>query len=307
VTLEPCSHQGRTGPCSEAILEAGIAHVFVGHRDPNPAVRGHGLRRLRARGVTVEEGVLADDCRAQHRGFISVQERGRPFVALKLAATLDGRIATARGESRWITGAAAREAVHGLRAQADAVMVGSTTARADDPCLTARRRGRLVRCPVRVLVDSGLRVPARAGLYRDEHARRTWVLTGSRPAPAARRARERAGSRLIEVPRRGAHLDLAKGLARLAEHGLTDILVEGGGGLAAALLRAGLVDELHWFAAPSLLGGDARGSLGPLGLARLADRVELLEPRVRRLGEDLYVHGRVRSQTRSGQRARSRP
>lgn len=293
VTLEPCCHQGRTGPCTEALLAAGIARVFVGHRDPNPFVGGRGIRRLRGAGVRVEVGILEAACRTRHRGFVSIQERGRPWVELKLAASLDGRIATASGESRWITGPGARALVHRLRDRADAVAVGSATARTDDPELSVRRGDRVRRRPLRVLVDSRLVVPPTARLFRPD-PERTLVLT-ARDAPARRRrALEAVGVRLVDLPRRRrGGLDLRRGLVRLGELGLTTLLVEGGGELAAALLREGLVDELHWFAAPTLLGGDARPALGALGLRRLAERTDLEVGEVRRLGPDLYVHGLV--------------
>src|SRR5262245_48960061 len=289
VTLEPCCHQGRTGPCTDVILAAGIRRVWMGQLDPNPRVAGRGLAQLRRGGVELRVGVREAACREQHRGFLSVQTRGRPWVSLKLAATLDGRIATARGESRWITGPEARALVHRLRDRADAVLVGSRTAAADDPELSVRRGGRRVRTPVRLLVDAGLRVPASARLFRDVDAARTWLLT-RRGHPAGRLARRTArGARALLLPARGGHLDLARALTRLAEEGLTHVLVEGGGGLAAALLRAGLVDELHWFAAPSLLGADARPALAELGIGPLAARVALEVREVRRIGPDLYV------------------
>ena len=292
VTLEPCAHHGRTGPCVDAILEAGIRRVDVGHRDPSSWTGGRGLRKLRAAGVEVSLGVLEAACRYQHRGFLSRLERQRPWVELKLAGSLDGRIATARGESRWITGEKARAFVHRLRDRSDALMVGSATARADDPALTVRRGARVVRRPARILVDSRLRVPPEARLFRGPGER--FVLC-RRDAPARRRAAlERTGVRLLPVRRRGDHVDLGAGLRRLAEAGIGTVLVEGGGELAGALLRAGLVDELHWFVAPKLLGGDGRAVLGPIGAARLADVVTLVEPEVRRMGQDLYVRGRVR-------------
>jgi len=295
VTLEPCCHHGRTPPCTDAILAAGVRRVWVGQRDPNPKVGGRGLRQLRRAGVALRVGVREAECREQHRGFLSVQQRGRPWLSLKLAATLDGRIATARGESRWITGPAARAAVHRLRDAADAVMVGSGTALEDDPELSVRLDGRRVRMPIRVLVDAGLRVPASARLLRDEDAARTWLLT-RRGHPAARLARRTAaGARALLVPARGGHLDLARALAQLAHEGLTHLFVEGGGGLAAALLRRGLVDELHWFLAPSLLGGDARPALGALAVAKLAQRIPLEFAEVRRLGPDLYVRALLTS------------
>jgi diaminohydroxyphosphoribosylaminopyrimidine deaminase/5-amino-6-(5-phosphoribosylamino)uracil reductase len=292
VTLEPCAHQGRTGPCVDAILEAGIRRVWIGHRDPSPWTGGRGLRRLRAAGVAVELGVLEEDCRWQHRGFLSVVERGRPFVALKLAGSLDGRIATSRGESRWITGPRARAFVHRLRDRSDAVMVGSRTALVDDPALDARRGGRVVRRPARVLVDSRLRVPADAAMLAAAGER--FVLCG-RAAPARRRrALERAGVHVLAIATtRDGHVSLRAGLRRLARAGLTHLLVEGGAELGGALLRAGLVDEVHWFVAPKLLGGDGRPALGPIGATRLARAVVLAGPEVRRMGQDLYVRGRV--------------
>ncbi len=293
VTLEPCCHQGRTGPCTRAIREAGIARVLVGHKDPNPQVGGRGIAALRRRGVRVEVGVLEDACRHQHRGFVRWIETGRPHVALKLAATLDGRIATARGESRWITGPEARAFVHRLRDEADAVMVGSATARADDPALTVRRGRRPVRAPLRVLVDSKLRVPLGAALFQDAHADRTVVLTSRASSARGRRDRETAGARVLPVPARAGHLDLRRALAALGGLGVTHVLVEGGGGLAAALLRKGLVDEVHWFTALRLLGGEGRPALGSLALPALAEtpRIELRQ--MRQLGRDLYLHGIV--------------
>lgn len=295
VTLEPCSHHGRTPPCTDAIRAAGIARVWIGARDPHRLVDGRGIRALRRAGIAVETQVCESECAYQHRGFFSVQQRGRPWVALKLAATLDGRIATARGESRWITSAEARAHAHRLRDAADAVMVGSGTARADDPALTVRRAdGSALRAPIRLLVDTGLAVPPRAALFRDAHAARSWLLTARGHAPRALAARSEHGARVLEVPRRGAHLDLARALALLGREGLTQILVEGGGGLAAALLRAGLVDELHWYAAPSLLGGDGRTAVAALGVRRLAERHAFELADVRRVGPDLYVHAQSR-------------
>ncbi len=291
VTLEPCNHRGRTGPCTDAILGAGIARVYVGHRDPHRLVGGRGLRRLRSAGVRVVEGVLETSCREQHRGFLSVVERGRPFVVLKLAASLDGRIATASGESRWITGPAARAEVHRLRGRVDAVLVGSATALADDPELTARRGSRIVHRPLAVVLDSRLRLPpnARAIAVRDPGG---VVVIGSRNAsPARREALERAGVRVLLEPAGTRGLSPRGAARRLARLGVTEILVEGGGEVAAAWLRAGLVDELHWFVSTALLGGDAKPALGALGIRRLSGAIALHEPVVRRFGADLYLRG----------------
>lgn len=293
VTLEPCSHQGRTGPCADALLEAGIRDVYVGHRDPHPEVSGRGLRRLRAGGARVRAGVLEAECRELHRGFLCLVECGRPHVALKLAATLDGRIALASGESRWITGEAARARVHRLRARVDAVLVGSATARADDPALTARRGERVVHRPLRVVVDSKLSVSSRLAMFRGPDPERSWVLAAPRAPAARRKALLAAGARVLSTPRRGRHLDLPRALQRLGTEGITSVLVEGGAGLAAALLRAGLVDELHWFIAPKLIGGDGRRAVEGLGLRRLSEALHIEEPLVSRLGPDLYIRGQV--------------
>ncbi len=294
VTLEPCCHHGRTPPCTSAIRSAGLARVWIGQRDPNPLVAGRGIRELRRAGLELRVGIREAECAEQHRGFSSVQERGRPWLALKIAATLDGRIATAGGESRWITGPAARALVHRLRGEADAVMIGSATARSDDPALTVRRGRAAPRAPLRLLVDSGLKAPASLRLFRDAFAERTWLLTARGHPARALAARRARGARVLELPRQGGHLLLARALAQLAREGLTHVLVEGGGGLAAALLRARLVDEIHWFAAPSLLGGDARPALAELAIARLAGRIGLAVKQVRRVGPDLYVHAIVR-------------
>jgi diaminohydroxyphosphoribosylaminopyrimidine deaminase/5-amino-6-(5-phosphoribosylamino)uracil reductase len=304
VTLEPCCRVGRTGPCTDAIIDARVRRVFVGHKDPHIDVAGAGIRALRAAGIAVQIGVLEEACRVQHRGFLSVCATGRPFAMLKLASSLDGRIATASGESHWITSPESRAAVHRLRARVDAIVVGSGTALADDPELTARRGGHIVHRPVRVLMDSKLRVPARAKLYRSD-AERTWVLCGPKAAASRQRALQALGARVLEVPVRNGKLDLKRSAARLAREGLTEILVEGGGVLAAALLRARLVDELHWFVAPRLLGGDGRPSLGDLDLKSLMAS-PWLEGRVGRRGGDLYLRGLVRYPPDRGGRAKPR-
>jgi diaminohydroxyphosphoribosylaminopyrimidine deaminase/5-amino-6-(5-phosphoribosylamino)uracil reductase len=293
VTLEPCNFKGRTGACTEVILEAGIARVIVGCVDPHAKVSGRGIRRLRRNGVDVTRGVLEEECRRQHRGFISVCERGRPYVTLKMATTLDARIAVASGESRWITSAASRKFVHQLRNRSDAVMVGSETAIADDPTLDVRLRGRAVRTPIRVLLDGRLRVPTTARLYDCCEDAQTWVLC-RKGARGIRRVRE-SSSRVFEFsPGKDGFLDLPSVFQELGRAGLTTILVEGGGRLAAALLRANLIDEVHWMLAPKLIGGDGRAAIGPLSLERLEDAVSIEAIQVTRRGGDLHLHGQIR-------------
>ena len=293
VTLEPCCFEGRTAPCTRAIIDAGISRVHVGCRDPHPRVSGRGVAKLRRAGIEVEVGIEEAACREHHRGFFSVCQRGRPFVTLKLATTLDGRIATASGDSRWITGPSARAWVHRLRARSDGIMVGSGTALADDPALTARRGDRVVARPVRVLVDSRLRVPASAHLYAAGEGSRTLVLT--RKQARGRRAIEAAGAELLDLPGGAGSLDLAAGLRALAHVGLTTLLVEGGGVLGAALLRADLVDEIHWLLAPRLIGGDGHPALAGLGVVGLSQAPELDAWRVGRLGGDIHIQARPRA------------
>ncbi|MCS5638451.1 MAG: bifunctional diaminohydroxyphosphoribosylaminopyrimidine deaminase/5-amino-6-(5-phosphoribosylamino)uracil reductase RibD [Myxococcota bacterium] len=290
VTLEPCCFHGRTAPCTSAILEAGIRRVYVGCRDPHSRVSGRGIARLRRAGIKVEVGLGEAACREHHRGFFSVCERGRPHVSLKLASTLDARIATRTGESRWITGPEARDFVHGMRARADGILVGSSTALADDPALTARRGDRVVGRPVRILLDSRLRVPAAARFYDPGDGARRLVLT--RSAARGRRKVAATGAELLDLPGRAGALDLGAGMKALADAGLTTVLVEGGGGLAAALLRENLVDDIHWIVAPRLMGADGIPALGELGVKSLSNAPGLEWVATRRLGADIHIHAR---------------
>jgi len=289
VSLEPCAHTGRTPPCVDAVLASGVRRVVIGMRDPDPRTAGKSIRKMRRAGLRVEVGVLEAECRRLNAGFLSRIERGRPFTTLKLAATLDGRIATASGESRWITGPRSRAFVHRLRGGVDAIAIGSGTALADDPALTQRRGDRVLHRPTRIVVDSSLRTPVGARLIDSERPDGAWILT-CRGSPVRRRRQlERAGVRLIEVRQRKGHLDLRAAWKKLGEAGVNDLLVEGGGGLAAALLRAGLVDRMYLIIAPMLIGSDGRPVLGELGVDRL-DRA--LRPRgvaSRKLGDDLLL------------------
>jgi diaminohydroxyphosphoribosylaminopyrimidine deaminase/5-amino-6-(5-phosphoribosylamino)uracil reductase len=240
---------------------------------------------LRAAGIEVIEGVCGPEARAMNAGFLKRVEHGLPFVTLKLATTIDGRIATASSESRWITGPQARRAVHAMRMRHDAVMVGSGTACADDPDLTVRDMG-AERQPVRIVIDSHLRHSADSRLGRTARAVPVWMIhTGAAPA-AARAAWAATGTRLIEVPEREGHADLTATLRQLAAEGLTRIFCEGGADLAAALIRAGLVDELVHFGAGALIGAEGRAALGGLGLGTLADAPRLTLVEVAPVGAD---------------------
>jgi len=279
VNLEPCAHQGRTPPCVPKILAAGIVRVVASHADPDPRVDGRGFRWLRRAGIAVEVGVLAREARRLNAGYLSARERGRPRVALKLAASLDGRIAPAKGGARWITGPTSRRAAHALRARHDTVVVGAETVRRDDPELTPRLARGPFRAPLRVVVTSDLALPLKAKLFAPALAPGTVVAT-LRPAalPASSRARHaararalgRRGVRVWELPGRPGRVDLRALLVRLAREGRHDVLVEGGARLAADLADRGLVDELWLFVAPVFLGAAARGwGLGarPVGLS----------------------------------------
>jgi len=291
VTLEPCAHHGRTPPCIDAVIAAGITRVVVGVGDPNPRVRGRGVRALRAAGIEVVADVLAEEAGAVSAWFRHYIVRGRPFVMLKLAASLDGRIATARGESRWISGPAARRWVHELRNRVDAVMVGSGTVLADDPALTCRLRGG--RDPIRIVVDGRLRMPARARVVRQRSSAPTLIATTSAASAARRAALTRAGAEVLLVPGARGHVSLPALFRELATRGIVSVLIEGGGELAAAALRAKAVDRALLVSAPLLLGGDGRPMLGSLGVGRLARAPHVANPIFSRLGPDLLIEGPV--------------
>jgi diaminohydroxyphosphoribosylaminopyrimidine deaminase/5-amino-6-(5-phosphoribosylamino)uracil reductase len=270
VSLEPCAHHGQTPPCAGALAAAGVARVVTALEDPDPRVSGRGHAMLRAAGIAVQTGVLEAEARAMQAGFLSRVTSGRPMVTLKLAASLDGRIATASGESRWITGPEARRLVHAMRARHDAVLVGAGTARADDPALTVRGLG-VSHQPVRVVASRRLDLPAEGALARTAREVPVWLLHGPEAESARRAAWEGLGARLVEVPP-GAdrQLDPAAMLAALGQAGLTRVFCEGGGALAAALLAAGLVDRLALFTGGVALGAEGRPAIGALGVDRLA-------------------------------------
>lgn len=286
VTLEPCSHWGRTPPCCDALIRAGISRVVVATGDPDPRVDGSGLARLRAAGVTVELGLLGAEARALNAGFARRIVAGLPLVTLKLATTLDGRIATGAGESRWITGPAARQEAHALRARHDAILVGSGTVLADDPDLTCRIPG-MARVPLaRVVADSRLRTPLAARLVTTARAVPTWIATRTGQPPAARAPYQEAGVEILTVRRVRGGLDLPMLLGALAQRGVTRVLAEGGAALAAGLLRAGLVDRIAWFHAPGIIGGDGLPAVQPLPVTSLSVIPRFIRVASRPLGQD---------------------
>ena len=286
VTLEPCSHHGQTPPCAEALIAAGIARAVVALHDPDARVSGQGVARLRDAGVVVETGLLADDAKDAHAGFLSRIVRHRPLVTLKLASTLDGRIATRTGHSQWITGIAARRAAHGLRATHDAILVGAGTVLADNPRLTCRLTGARTRALVRVVADSHLRTPLTSALVATAGQEPLWLLAREYADADRARAFSSAGARVIGCRPGPLGIDMADALRRLADAGLTRVLAEGGGQLAASLLRDDLVDRLVWFHAPSIIGGDGYDAVRGFGIAELSAMPRFIPDQCLSFGED---------------------
>lgn len=286
VTLEPCAHHGNTPPCADALITAGIARVVTALVDPDPRVAGKGHSMLQDAGVEVITGIEQAAAKGMHAGFLKRIQNGRPMVTLKLASSFDGRIATATGESQWITGPEARRMVHLMRARHDAVMVGGGSARSDDPSLTVRDLG-IARQPVRVVCSKLLDLPLSGKLAITAKDVPLWLCHGARADPALQDAWNGLGARLLSCEVRGGLLDPASIFQALGDAGLTRVFCEGGGAFAASLLGAGVVDELVGFTAGIGIGAEGLPSLGPLGLQRLAaaPRFELVE--CRQLGNDV--------------------
>ncbi len=280
VSLEPCAHHGETPPCAQALIDAGVARVWVATGDPDPRVAGQGLEMLRAAGITVETGLLATEAAQDNAGFLGRVASDRPFVTLKLASSFDGRIATATSESKWITGPLARRYVHGLRARHDAVMVGGGTARKDDPGLTMRDLGTGWQ-PVRVVISRRLDLPLMSTLARTAREVPVILCYGQDADPTLRQTWVDLGATLLPCAASGGQLDPQDILRQLAGHGLTRIFCEGGSALAASLIEGDLVDQLVGFTAGLAIGAEGLPSVGALGLGRLAAarRFDLIETR----------------------------
>ncbi|TDV47263.1 diaminohydroxyphosphoribosylaminopyrimidine deaminase [Pseudomonas graminis] len=293
VTLEPCSHHGRTPPCADALINAGVARVVAAMQDPNPDVAGRGLLRLMGAGIAVQSGVLESEARALNKGFLKRMEHGLPYVRVKLAMSLDGRTAMASGESQWITGPEARSAVQRLRAQSSVVLTGADTVLADNARLTVRPDElglnaeltalAATRPPLRVLVDGRLRVPLDAPFFKAGNA-----LVVTCAAASARERYHDEGHDMLALPSSGGHVDLRKLLVELAARGVNDVLVEAGPKLAGAFTRLGLVDEFQIFVAGKFMGSSARPLLD-LPLAQMSEALELKIVEMRAVGNDWRV------------------
>ena len=272
VSLEPCSHHGQTPPCADALIDAQIGRVVTGCMDPDGRISGGGIERLRSAGIDVTTDVLQAEAEELNAGFIQRESSGRPLVTLKTATTGDGRIATRSGASQWITGPAARDRVHLMRAQHDAILVGIDTVLHDDPVLTCRLAALEDRSPVRVILDSSLRITDDAQLVHTARDVPTWIVTRN-DSDRARAARlQDAGAEVLNVAADDTgHVDAGLALTELGKRGITRVMVEGGAVLSAALLRAGLIDRIAWFRAPRLIGGDGKPAFGDLGVETIED------------------------------------
>jgi len=301
VTLEPCCYTGKTPPCTRALIAAGVARVVAAMRDPNPRVRGRGLRELSAAGIDVAVGLLEGEAQALNAPFSKTMRERRPWVIAKWAQSLDGRIATRRGDSKWISDETARAHAQRVRGRVDAIVVGATTVLRDDPLLTCRV-GRPRRVATRVVLDSRLRIPAASRLVRSADRVPTWICCG----PAAPRSRERALTRAGCVVKR---LPLAGGVSLEAlldacgAADFTNVLVEGGGAVLGAFLDCRLIDEAHVYVAPRLIGGqDAVPCVAGVGCERVARSARLVAPTWKRLGDGWLVQGRLRQVGSNGAR-----
>lgn len=288
VTLEPCDHQGETAACSEALIAAGIRRCVIALEDPDPRVSGAGVKRLAEAGVETLAGLCEEEARHLNAGFLMRVTRGRPMFTLKTATTLDGRVATATGQSKWITGAPARAFAHGFRADHDAIMIGIGTALADQPSLTCRLPGMEDRSPVRIVADSALRLPLSSPLVETARDVPTWTVCAKGADGEKRHALEARGVLVIEVnPGDDGRPDLGVVALVLGRRGLTRVLVESGGELAAALIKHDLADRLAWFRSPKLIGGDGRGAVAAFGIDAIAEAPAFIRDSISDAGDDV--------------------
>ena len=295
VTLEPCNHQGRTPPCTQKILNAGIRRVVVAMADPNPNVTGGGNAYLQSQGVDVACGEQEAAARRLNEGFIKYVRTRCPFVVLKMAATLDGRIATRTGDARWVTGPAARAYVHRLRHAMDAIMVGIGTVLADDPQLTTRLENGQGVDPMRVVLDTHLRMPEKARMLSEPSGTDTWLVCKPEAAEADAARLNAQGARILKVPLQRGRIDMEALMRRLGELGVTSVLIEGGAQVAASALKSGVVDKVLFFYAPKILGGDdGVPMLSGKGPDMMSASQALNHVGVTRVGEDILVSGYLR-------------
>ncbi len=292
-TLEPCDHYGRTPPCSQAILDAGVRRVFTGSSDPNPKVNGKGVARLRRAGVEVVTGVLKDEADKLNRPFFKSVSTGLPYVTLKAAVTLDGKLATATGDSRWVTGEQARARVHRLRDQVDVILVGANTVQKDNPQLTTRLADSGGKDPVRVVVDSHLRLSPKLTVFTQRSPARTVVATLEDPSGRKAKRLLAMGVEVWRMPEKKGRVDLEALMRRIAKEGLSHVLVEGGAEMYGSFLREKLADELLLFVAPKLIGSEGLSWTGSLGVKQMARALTVGTLAFEQVGDDLLIRARL--------------
>ncbi len=292
-TLEPCNHYGRTPPCTVAILEAGVRRVISASSDPNPMVNGKGISRLRRAGVEVLTGVLKEETDRINRPFFKAIRMRMPYVTLKAAVTLDGKLATATGDSRWVTGEQARARVHQLRDQVDVILVGATTVQKDNPQLTTRLADGGGKDPVRVVVDSHLRLSPKLTVFTQRSPARTVVATLEDPADRKAKRLLAAGAEVWRMPEKNGRVDLEALMRRIAKEGLNHVLVEGGAEMYGSFLREELADELLLFVAPKLIGSEGLSWTGSLGVKQMARALTVGTLAFEQVGEDLLIRARL--------------
>jgi len=302
VTLEPCCCHGRTPPCTQALINAGIVRVVAAMQDPNPQVAGNGFKELEKAGVDVEVGLLEQEAQKLNDAYSTYIRQNRPYVTLKAAITLDGKIATRAGESKWISGEEARHYVHELRDKTDAILVGVNTVLKDDPELTARPIGRKGNPVKRIILDSKLRIPEYAkvletgaegddGLEDEEEGLETIIATTQgAPLPNVR-ALEKPNVRILFVDEKGGRVDMQKLMVELARDGVTSVLIEGGAEIFASALEAGIVDKVLLFVAPKIMGGDSKSVIGGRGIEKLSQAINLRRLEAKKIGDDLMIEG----------------
>ncbi len=292
VTLEPCCHQGRTGPCTEAIIRSGIARVFVGTQDPNPQVAGKGMQILEANGIEVVKGVLEVECARLIAPFAKHLATGLPYVVYKAAMTLDGKTATIKGDSKWISCAESRQFVHQLRNRVDAIAVGSGTVAADNPRLTTRVEG-AAHDAVRVVFDGQLTTSPQATVYCQESEAKTVLVTSTDHAEQALEPYRTHGVDVVQVDRGGSGLDLRQALLELGKRNLQYLLLEGGGTLAAAMLKGELIDRVMFFVAPKLVGGSGKSLFCGNGSSSIDEAINITDLKTSKVGQDILIEGEV--------------
>jgi len=294
VNLEPCCHYGRTPPCTEAIIAAGIKRVVLGIRDPNRLVSGRGIRFLRKQGVEVVNGVLKRDCEKLNEPFIKYITTGRPWVILKSAFSLDGKIATRTGDSRWITGSKARDYVHRLRSRVDAVLVGAETVRVDDPQLTVRPKKKGMRNPARVIVAGKRSISISAKIFNNAHKERVIYATSSRLSLVQKKKLQKIGVEILLIKSKRGQVDLPLLMDKLGKMEITSIMIEGGSEVSSNALKEKLVDKVIYFLAPKIIGGkNAPSPVGGQGIAKIKDFIQVKDMSVLQLGCDLMIEGNI--------------